>query len=600
MDSHRLDFFSVLHQHPHRHRWVFFFFTSAVLFLATVIFGWAIQLPSETIAVGVVVGESALGGLDRTEAESKLQEEWKNVPEATVTVQHNETSWQKTSTELQLHLHTSETVNQALTVGRQGTVLEQIMTRIRSHFQQTPIVPTFAYQAEIIDTWVQEIAKEIDVEGRLPQARLSGSRITIDSGKQGQALDTAQLRSLIQSQPGQSLEITAPVEVTIIPLSADGLIAAEQRLEKLRTLKLVLQPSEEEKSITLTAGQFFPWLRLPDGYYVNLMSAGLAELTQSWNREAQEAIFQLNDDKTKVENFVPPLSGRAVALDILVDQIQTAITQYETAEKPENTVTIEVPFQETAIKVSLHEANNLGIRERIGIGTSEFAGSIPNRIHNVALTAKNLHGTLIKPGEEFSFNAAIGDVSQKTGYKQAYIIQNGRTELGDGGGVCQVSTTLFRSLLNAGMPITRWKPHSYRVGYYEQNSQPGFDATVFAPTADLRFVNDTGHHIVVATYPDTENTFLKIELWGTSDGRQATVSNYSMWNQRGAPAPLFVPDPAVAPGARKQIDWAAAGANTKFSYKVTSAEGKVIQERDFVSYFKPWQAVYLVNPISMP
>ena len=99
---------------------------------------------------------------------------------------------------------------------------------------------------------------------------------------------------------------------------------------------------------------------------------------------------------------------------------------------------------------------------------------------------------LIPPGGTISYNEIVGDISAATGYQPAYIIKDGRTILGDGGGVCQVSTTLFRAGLSAGLPILERHPHAYRVHYYEEGGyKPGLDATVFAPGVDLKMKNDT-------------------------------------------------------------------------------------------------------------
>ena len=119
-------------------------------------------------------------------------------------------------------------------------------------------------------------------------------------------------------------------------------------------------------------------------------------------------------------------------------------------------------------------------------------------------------------------------MSTATGFKQALIIKEGETILDDGGGVCQDSTTLFRAVLDAGLPITMWRNHSFRVGYYEQNSRPGFDATVFSPLPDFRFINDTPNFILIQT--KAANMKLEYDLYGTSDGREAVISNYAQWD----------------------------------------------------------------------
>jgi vancomycin resistance protein YoaR len=143
----------------------------------------------------------------------------------------------------------------------------------------------------------------------------------------------------------------------------------------------------------------------------------------------------------------------------------------------------------TQPEVSLSDVNRLGIKERIGVGRSEFVGSaLLPEFTILCLAASRLNGTLVKPGEEFSFNKAVGEISAATGYQSAYVIKGNRTELGDGGGVCQDSTTVFRAALDAGLPITMRQSHSYRVSYYEQGTKVGIDATVYSPLPDLRFL----------------------------------------------------------------------------------------------------------------
>ena len=113
------------------------------------------------------------------------------------------------------------------------------------------------------------------------------------------------------------------------------------------------------------------------------------------------------------------------------------------------------------------EINTYGIKELVGVGYSRFEGSHAERIHNIRTGSEKLNGMIIKPGETFSFVEALGDISRATGYKQAYIIKEGKTVLGDGGGICQVSSTLFRAALNVGLPIVERNAHAYRVAYYE-------------------------------------------------------------------------------------------------------------------------------------
>jgi len=228
----------------------------------------------------------------------------------------------------------------------------------------------------------------------------------------------------------------------------------------------------------------------------------------------------------------------------------------------------------------------------LGRGVSTYRGSIPSRIHNVNLSAQRISGTLVNPGETFSFNSSVGEVSDVTGYQQAYVIRGGRTVLDDGGGVCQTSTTLFRAVTEAGLPIIERRAHSYRVGYYEQNAKPGLDATVFSPTTDFKFVNDTPAHILVQTIVNALARTLTVEIYGTSDGRKGEVVNHQVWDQAPPPPDLYQDDPSIPAGQVKQVDWSAWGAKVKFDYRVKRG-GETIYEKTFYQVYQPWQAMYL-------
>ncbi len=315
----------------------------------------------------------------------------------------------------------------------------------------------------------------------------------------------------------------------------------------------------------------------------------LDSLIEEINEKPTEAVF--NFENGRVTEFKASSDGQEVNKEELNKQIISKakmISNYS-AQK---IVTIPIPVKILKPNLTTDKVNEMGIKELIGTGTSTFKGSIENRIYNINLAATRLNGVLIPPGEVFSFNNTIGDVSSLTGYKQAYVIQNGRTVLGDGGGVCQVSTTFFRALLNAGLPITERNQHAYRVSYYEQDSAPGVDAAIYTPNIDLKFKNDTGHHILVQTVIDNSEQRLTFMLYGTSDGRISEITTPVILSQTPAPEPKYEDDPNLPKGTVKQVDFAAAGAKTTFSRTVTR-NGKVILSDTFNSNYRPWQAVFL-------
>ena len=324
-------------------------------------------------------------------------------------------------------------------------------------------------------------------------------------------------------------------------------------------------------------------------YSQEKLSSLLAPIQNNVFQEPLDALFTVENNR--VIAFQESRNGKTIDFETLDTHLRDEIKKLAVSNSPQ-VISLPLPIKTLKPKITTEQTNSLGIVEIIGEGKSYFSGSIPNRIHNITLAASRINGILIPPNEAFSFNTALGDVSKYTGYKEAYVIKNGKTILGDGGGVCQVSTTLFRAILNSGLPILERHPHSYRVGYYEQNSPVGLDATVFSPSVDFRFKNDTENYLLIQAVVDQANSSLTFTLYGKKDGREVVVTTPVKTNEIPPPEPLYQDDPNLAKGTTKQIEYAAWGATVSFK-RTVKKNGQVVFEDTFSSRYTPWQAVYL-------
>ncbi len=311
----------------------------------------------------------------------------------------------------------------------------------------------------------------------------------------------------------------------------------------------------------------------------------LQKIADKTDQQLQEAKFVFDEKAQRVTEFQPGQEGRALNLTKSSTLITAAIAN--------NTTSVELPVETTYLKTSADKVNNLGIKDLLGTGTSSFIDSIPNRVYNIGLSAAKTNGILVPPGEIFSFNEYLGEVTAATGFKQAYVIKEGKTVLDDGGGVCQVSTTLFRAVLNAGLPIIERTAHVYRVGFYEQGgSPPGFDATVFPPYVDFKFKNDTSTYILVQN--QMVGTTLTFQIYGTSDGRVTNVAKPVVLSQTPPPPDLRQDDPNLPKGTEKEIEHSIWGMNTQFKRTVTK-NGEILIDEVWRSNFRPWQKITLVG-----
>lgn len=410
---------------------------------------------------------------------------------------------------------------------------------------------------------------------------------------EGKTIEDIEKHYSEKSRPLSFVHITLTYEDKIASVSGedlglafDGTLAGEQAFHIGRSGNIISDTYQKWKALS-------EGINLTSIIMIktDIIDEMLTNLALAIHIESEDALFQFQNGK--VISFRLSKNGKRLDIEEAKKNIREEIIAFSRQENlrvPE--ITIQLPVRMEEPKITTENSNNLGIKDLIGVGTSLFRGSIPGRKHNIDLASKKISGHLIAPGDEFSFNDTLGDVSASTGFQPAYIIKEGRTVLGDGGGVCQVSTTLFRAILNAGFPVTERHAHAYRVGYYEQDSPPGLDATVFAPSYDLKFKNDTAHYVLIQSQIDLKGESLEFSLFGTKDDRNIELTKPVILSQTPAPPDLYQDDPTLPKGVVKQVDWKAPGAKVNMNYKVTKRNTVVIQT-SFYSNYQPWQSVFL-------
>ncbi|MDI3496132.1 MAG: hypothetical protein PWQ35_153 [Patescibacteria group bacterium] len=286
----------------------------------------------------------------------------------------------------------------------------------------------------------------------------------------------------------------------------------------------------------------------------------------------------------KVSSWQVGKDGRELDLELSAENILNSLT----------TNTWEAEIKTKVIRVEdFTSENDFSIKELIGVGHSNFAGSSANRRHNIKVGADAVHGMLIKPGEEFSLVNTLGEIDANSGYLPELVIKGDKTIPEYGGGLCQVATTLFRSALSSGLPITARRNHSYRVSYYEP---AGMDAAVYDPWPDVRFVNDTNNYILIQSRIEGDDIYF--DFWGTKDGREATTTTPVIYNIVKPPATKIIETNDLEPGQKHCTESAHNGADAYFDYIVIYPEGATTtprQEVRFNSHYVPWQEVCLVG-----
>jgi vancomycin resistance protein YoaR len=515
-----------------------------------------------------------------------------------------------------------KTALKALAFGRTGDVFEVWKDRTKALSRQEDMTVAYTLNETQLTSVLSDVTNRIGSNGSDARIEINNGHAEIIPEKTGVKVDGSKLREELMSRIAKLSNAPISISTTIVKPEITSSDLQTAKGETDNALKSPVTLVWEGKTWTIGPDQVFNLLNYsaPDQETVTAqvginslgvgrirkLTAGneptgnleprlsydsgklgviLGSIVNSINQPATDPKLAFVDGKLQVA--AGSGEGRLVDEKLLSTKVMAALS----GQGPK---TVDIPIQISQSGIDIAHLESLGIRELLGKGQSFYSGSIPGRNKNIAVASAKVNGALIAPGQTFSLYKQIGEVTPESGYVTSYVIIGHRTELGLGGGVCQVSTTLFRGALSSGLPIVERHPHSYRVHYYEQNSGPGLDATVYFPDVDFKFRNDTGHWILIQTVNDPAHSSLTFEFYGTSDGRVTTISTPEVTNVQPAPAPLYQDDPSLPKGIKKQVDWAVEGADASFT-RTVARDGKAILNDTYYSKYSPWQAVYMVG-----
>jgi vancomycin resistance protein YoaR len=285
-------------------------------------------------------------------------------------------------------------------------------------------------------------------------------------------------------------------------ISQTGSFAVEQSnllTSDRLTLSTIFSKSTQAGEAKTTTYSHNPWL----------VYSWLKTIADKVNHPMSNPVFQMENDK--VTDFDPGTQGQELNL------LSTSIAVLNALE--DNQTSVKAVLNTVDPTQSLASTNTLGIKELVTVGKSDFSHSSKNRRTNIHVGVSHIKGALIPPGSVFSFNTTLGDIDAKNGYAPEIVIKKTGLEPELGGGICQVSSTVFRSAFNGGFPIVQRKNHSFAVNHY---APQGTDATIYPGAVDLKFKNDTDHYLLIwPTYPDDDT--LVFSMYGAKDDRKVTV-----------------------------------------------------------------------------
>ncbi|MFK7600831.1 VanW family protein [Deinococcus sp. SM5_A1] len=536
----------------------------------------------EKLAPGLSVAGVDVGGLTPQQAMKAIGERAAAAPQVMVTA--GPQTWTLGADQLGWHADAGTSVAAAEKVSAARTLVERVKGMIgQEQPQDFPLIAAVdpaAAKAALSSLTANLNTQPKNAAVAFNKATLKYALTARDAP--GRQYDAATAASTYAATPTATV-IQIPVREWKAQYSAEALQNyADQGNALMRPFGATLGGTTRKGMLTPLQVANLYWVR-PQGIVADeaAIKRAFKLLKEFIDQPARDARFAFKGDKlVKVPEQAGRVTQNAAYTAFRATVLDPSVSSIMLASKKVNP---------TLTAAQLPDASKLIL---IHTGVSTYYHSSPERRTNVANAAAKINGAVVPAGGTFSFLANLGGITAGNGFVGGLIIADGRTVDGLGGGVCQVSTTVFRAMYGAGLPTLERNQHSYRVGYYEP--QVGFEAAVYDPGLDLKFGNDTGGPLLIKTINNDAGSTLEVQVWGVKQTRTVTVSPAVILARTAHPAPKYVVNASLRPGITKQVDWAADGYNLYITRTIKDASGVRTDKTSTV--YKPWQAVYEVGP----
>jgi vancomycin resistance protein YoaR len=561
----------------------------ALLAVLAALVGLAFAGSTARLAEGVTIAGVDVGGLTPRDARVLLERRFERVEHQPVVFTAGQHSFPIKASTLGVEVDWATALETATREG-EGFGPVRGFRRLHARFFGQEISPPVQTYESAVDFKLSSLAKEIDqshVEAKLVRR---GLEIELVPGQSGQKLDREAaagtiVRALARLDRGTPVAL--PVRVDPVDVTRADLAVARRQAETALSAPVRLE--YEGTRWRLPRWRIAELLELPSGGGTTLAIGGpgaeawFERLRKGVEHAPVDARFEVRSDGTI--GIAPDRPGLAVDVPATAKAILAA------AVSPTSRTAVLAASEATAER-TLAEAQAMGITGVVGSYHTTYGG-IPSRLHNVALVAKLIDGALIAPGETFSFNGTTGERTAEKGFQEAPVIINGELQTGLGGGVCQVSTTVFNAAYEAGLEIDERTNHALYISHYPL----GRDATVNYPDLDLKFTNDTEQWLLLRTFVGTGS--LTVNLYGTPQNRRVETATAPL-RVVGAPRTKRVPDPTMLKGESEVLEYGQPARATSVTRTVYDASGKELHEDTWSSSYRSEPKVVRVGTKPKP
>lgn len=550
---------------------------AAVAGAALIALGLAFAGSSTTLAEGTAIAGVELGGQSPSAARALLRREAEAVERVPIRFVAGGKSWELSASQLGVRIDWDAAVRAAMAEGS-GFGPVRGFKRLQTRVLGAELAPRASAFESVVGYTVAQMAEAVDRPAVEPAVRRRGLAVAVVPGRQGTVLDRkAAAETIVRSLAALARGVPVP-----LPVVTDAPRLAPEALEPAAAAARVALAAPVTLRVDQTGWRLPRWriatiLRLPSGGATELgvtgkrANAWLAELQRKVNRAPRDATFRVVPGGIEL---VPAAQGRALDVEGTRTALLRAVTS-PTRRVVALPVAVAEPARTTA------EARAMGITGVVGSYTTTYGGT-PGRLANVRLVAELIDGALVAPGATFSFNDTTGERNAAKGFQEAPVIINGELQNGIGGGVCQVSTTVFNVAFEAGLPIGSRTNHALFIDHYPL----GRDATVNFPDLDLTFSNDTGSWILLRAFVGPGS--LTVNLYGAPVDRRVERDTAPLTVT--GPVPIErIEDPTLERGTRLIEEMGSPPRETRVTRRVLASDGTVLHEN-------AWASSYVAEP----
>lgn len=490
------------------------------------------KYPKEKIAFGVKISNVNVGGKSKNEAKIILENKIKKLSEKEIIFELKKNNVFIAQRKIKVKdfsptFQLQNDLEKAFLIGKRGEFFLNLKEKILALFGKKNIELSINISEEKIDNFLTENFGKFETKPINATVYFDDQSVSfkIKNARDGKTFDRTEIKKFIENNlknfqtPKTCLSLTEDKECFYIKKTNPKIKSEEANKTKKEAEKILSSGPYyliiENNNFLIKNNILGNWfLFVPQNSTLlisldeELIEKYLINLSPIVNKEPQNATVAFENNQIKIVS--PSKEGKSLKIKENVKIIKKNILDKK------NQIYLEIEKIEP--KITEEKIQKMKIEKLIARGTSNFYGSPKNRIYNIKIGASKFNGILIAPGEIFSFNKALGEVSARTGYLPELVIKENKTIPEYGGGICQVSTTMFRAAVYAGFEIIERHAHAFPVSYY--NPQ-GFDATVYQPSPDLKFKNNTEEYVLVQTKITGYN--LIFEFYGKEDGRKVVV-----------------------------------------------------------------------------